>query len=381
MKKRVIVPLFSLLLLGGLAGCANTGDSSSSSQTSSVADSTVNESSQTSSTTPSGEALAPIASFAYSELSDNAYGGWIGTAYEVLFYEDNLYQMVETQLNYAYSMVLGTSSVTNYGTYVAGESEDGYTSYTLNAADESIVSSFSLAGGYSICINTADPDQTYPVEMPAENEGEKNMANSKDDVIAKYGTGTVIYTQDGKNNFTFTDPNDESSTRAEITTASGDTSALLGKTFDAIQLNNEFTPASETDSSSWVGTITQIFTFTDGTYEINKLTINYGYSMVLATTTLQSVGDFEAGDSEDGFTRTTLKRADDVLLNSFSLAGGFNIQIDTRTAEYPVELPAQSEGEKNMAQDKDDVLDAYGQEVTYYFNDSALNYSTTDPNA
>ena len=332
--------------------------------------------------TPSEE-LDPIASFANSELADNSYGGWTGTAYSVLLYEGNLYKMIKTELTYAYSMVLGTTSVTTYGTYVDNGSEDGYAKYTLNAGAEAIVASYSLAGGYSILVNTADEEQTYPAELPAKTQGEKNMAQGKEDVIADFGQGNVIYAQEGKNNFTFVDPNDESATKQTISTASGDASALLGKTFDSVQIVNEFdgTKGEDGNYSAWNGSVLQVITYADGSYEFQKTTINYGYSMLLATTFVETVGKVTKGASEDGFSKMTLNVADDVLLDSYSLAGGFNIHIDTRNQTYPVELPAQTQGEKNMAQGKDDVIKAYGQEQVFYFNESGVNMSLTDPNA
>ena len=380
MKKRILLPLSSILLLGGLVGC--TGNSSDTTPTPSKDTTTPSKEDTTPTQTPSEE-LDPIASFANSELADNSYGGWTGTAYSVLLYEGNLYKMIKTELTYAYSMVLGTTSVTTYGTYVDNGSEDGYAKYTLNAGAEAIVASYSLAGGYSILVNTADEEQTYPAELPAKTQGEKNMAQGKEDVIADFGQGNVIYAQEGKNNFTFVDPNDESATKQTISTASGDASALLGKTFDSVQIVNEFdgTKGEDGNYSAWNGSVLQVITYADGSYEFQKTTINYGYSMLLATTFVETVGKVTKGASEDGFSKMTLNVADDVLLDSYSLAGGFNIHIDTRNQTYPVELPAQTQGEKNMAQGKDDVIKAYGQEQVFYFNESGVNMSLTDPNA
>lgn len=113
----------------------------------------------------------------------------------------------KTELTYAYSMVLGTTSVTTYGTYVDNGSEDGYAKYTLNAGADAIVASYSLAGGYSILVNTADEEQTYPAELPAKTQGEKNMAQSKEDVIKAYGQEQVFYFNESGVNMSLTDPN------------------------------------------------------------------------------------------------------------------------------------------------------------------------------
>ena len=77
----------------------------------------------------------------------------------------------------------------------------------------------------------------------------------------------------------------------------------------------------------------------------------------------------------------TLSRSDHAIVNAYSLAGGFNIQIDTATATYPAELPAQTQGEKTFANSSDDVFDRYGAETTVYLNDSNNTFSLTNPNA
>ncbi len=87
MKKRILLPLSSILLLGGLVGC--TGNSSDTTPTPSKDTTTPSKEDTTPTQTPSEE-LDPIASFDNSELADNSYGGWTGTAYSVLLYEGNL---------------------------------------------------------------------------------------------------------------------------------------------------------------------------------------------------------------------------------------------------------------------------------------------------
>ena len=114
---------------------------------------------------------------------------------------------------------------------------------------------------------------------------------------------------------------------------------------------------------------------------ISKTELTYAYSMVLGTTSVTTYGTYVDNGSADGYAKYTLNAGADAIVASYSLAGGFNIHIDTRNQTYPVELPAQTQGEKNMAQGKDDVIKAYGQEQVFYFNESGVNMSLTDPNA
>ncbi len=118
----------------------------------------------------------------------------------------------------------------------------------------------------------------------------------------------------------------------------------------------------------------------DGTYELVKTVYTNGYGMNLGTYGYQTFGTYTAGISADGYTPYTLSEATRVIVNAYSDMGGFNISIDTETATYPVELPAETEGEKNMAQSKEDVVKAYGAEMTVYIGDNN-KFQLTNPNA
>ena len=128
--------------------------------------------------------------------------------YQVSFYDNNVYELLSTQITYGYSMNLGTQVVAAYGTYANNGSEDGITTYTLNKAAEVVLSSYSKAGGFNILINTASKDQTYPTELPASGEGEKVYAQNKDDVINAYGQESVVYTKDTNNEMSLVNPNE-----------------------------------------------------------------------------------------------------------------------------------------------------------------------------
>lgn len=334
---------------------------------------------------PGEETKVPslLSSYVLGERTAGAYGdsSWNALTYQVNFYEENVYQYIQTEIQYGYSMVLGTTVKVNYGTYAAGASEDGVTKYTLNKASEVILGSFSLAGGFSISINTQN--QTYPVEMPAKVQGEKNMAEDKDDVLNYGGLGVEIYC-DATNTFSFVNPNDDSSEpNKSVTTASDDASVakLLVKEYDKFGIQNELVSPGSYGDSSWIAKTHTVLTYTDGSYELYDSEVTYGYSMVLGTTTNHTVGEYTKGTAEDGYTKYDFKAASDVLLNSYSKAGGYNISIDTRNCEYPVEMPAKVQGEKNMAEDKDDVIAQYGVAKSYYMSDSSVSFALTDPNA
>ena len=128
-------------------------------------------------------------------------------------------------------------------------------------------------------------------------------------------------------------------------------------------------------------TVYQLNLYDDGTYEMVETTLVYAYSMNLGNYCYQIFGTYTEGTSSDGYTPYTLSEATRVIVNAYSLAGGFDIHVDSETASYPVELPAEVQGEKNMANSADDVIDAYGAEMTVYIAASGNTLSLTNPNA
>ena len=374
--KKILFTLSTLALLStALVGCNKTSTSS----TKPVDSSTSEKASDSSAAEPTR--TKTVASYVNSDIQapgNYGDGSWNTYSYQVNFYENNVYEYITTELIYGYSMSLGTTSIINYGTYTKGDSEDGITTYTLNIAKEVIFNSYSLAGGYNISINTTN--QSYPVEMLAKTQGEKNMANSKEDVIKEYGAGTTIYTNDGKNTFSFKNENLDAEAPA-VTTASGDVSSLLIRKVTKCQIVSDLITPGSYGEGSWTADIYQVNTFEDDTYEFIKTEVIYGYSMNLGTTIINNYGKYSYGTGEDGYTPITLEDADKVLFNSYSLAGGYNISINTDNQTYPVELLAKNQGEKNMADSKDDVVKEYGAKRTYYSNDTKNILSLTNPNA
>ena len=352
MKKNILAPLATLLVFGcTLVACGGT-----------PAKAKLND------------------SYILGELGEGtaAPGSKTFETYQVNFYEGNVYECISTEITYGYSMLLGTTTNITYGTYVQGESEDGVTAYTLNKASEVIFNSYSKMGGYNISINTADANQTYPTEILAQTQGEKSYANNKEEVIAEYGLGTVIYCDD-KNTFTFINPNDETDEKDVIETASGSVARVLDKKITNVQVASEIATAANGEEYR----VYQVMVFEDLTYQYISTTITYGYSMLLGTTTINSFGTCEYGESEDGYTPLTLKRANDVIFNSYSKMGGYNISINTMDANqtYPVEILAQTQGEKSYANSKEEVIDNYGTEKTFYSNNEKNDMSLVNPNA
>ncbi len=377
MKKAIFTLAASALMGLAIAGCSNDQSKSSSSSASSSASS----SSSSSSVIEKKERSKTVASFIYSDIKtpgDYGEGSWTAFAYQVNFFENNVYEYINTQLIYGYGMSLGTTSIVNYGTYTKGSSEDGVTAYSLNVAKEVVFNSYSLAGGYSISINTTN--QSYPVEMLAKTQGEKNMANSKEDVIKEYGAGFKIFADDGKNTFSFVDPNGDSNEKVAVTTASGDVSSLLISNIKKCQIVSDLISPASYGDGSWNADIYQVNTFEDGEYEFFKTEVIYGYNMNLGTTTINNYGKATYGTSEDGYTPLNLAAADKVVFNSYSLAGGYNISINTDNQTYPVEMLAKTQGEKNMANSKEDVVKEYGAARTYYSNNEKNILSLSNPN-
>ena len=322
------------------------------------------------------EPIRPIAAFALGEKTSSGMDYY--TSHQINFYKQNVYEYVTTKITYGYSMNLGTEVTARYGTYVAGYSEDGISEYTLNKAAEVVLSSFSLAGGFKLQVNTTDPNQEYPAELPAQTQGEKRYANSKDDVINAYGLGTKIYVEN--NVISFNDPNaSEGAEKAVVTTVSQSVSSVLNKNFKKVQVTSEIKAGAVGD----LYTVYYMHVFDDNSYEYITTGINFGYNMVLGTTNTVSYGKGSFGAGEDGFTPFTLEKGNDVVLNSYSRAGGFSIAINTSDSnqEYPAELPAQTQGEKRYANSKDDVINEYAPALTVYTSDADCVMSLVNPNA
>ncbi len=377
--KNPIIPFATLALASiALAACGSTGSSSASGSASESQTTSSSEVITTTSAEPEVKAVRPVKAFSYGETLKNASNFDLFLTHRVNLYENNVYEYIQTQITYGYSMNLGTSVITTYGTYAEGTAEDGVTPYTLNKAAEVLLSSYSNAGGFRIQINTSSKDQTYPTEMPAKVQGEQNMANNKGDVINEYGIGTKIYV--GNDNvLSFVDPNseEENPTKAVVDTSSGAVDSVL-KELDKIRI------VGNISGEGMVHYVVDcLHAFKDGTYEYIETDLTFGYSMVLGTSSIVNFGEGSFGQGEDGVTPYDLEAAEDVVLNSYSKAGGFSIAINTASEDqtYPTEIPAKVQGEQNMANSKEDVIKECGPALTVYSNDADCVMSLTDPNA
>ncbi|MBQ2089142.1 MAG: glycoside hydrolase family 3 protein [Lachnospiraceae bacterium] len=130
--------------------------------------------------------------YVYGETVDNEYNGSNYNEYELTLYEDGTYKMTMTTATYAYSMVLGHTSVTTFGEYTLGSSKDGFTSCDITVANRIIYNSYSDVGGYNISYDTADEKISYPVELPG------GAMTEKDDFWAMYGAARTALIDDGK---------------------------------------------------------------------------------------------------------------------------------------------------------------------------------------
>lgn len=171
------------------------------------------ESSSESSSKPEPEEIVMSevkASYITSDINTQTMygdGSWIATAYHLNLFENGAYEYVTTSVTYGYSMNLSTSAIVLYGQYEEGVAEDGSQAITLKEASQVLVNAYSKAGGFHISIDSEK--STYPVEMPAKVQGEKNMANSKEDVIKEYGAGQTLYVYTEDNNeISLTNPNE-----------------------------------------------------------------------------------------------------------------------------------------------------------------------------
>ncbi len=167
---------------------------------------------------------------------------------------------------------------------------------------------------------------------------------------------------------------------ASVTAVAASLSACSGGSAD---IENTYI-VSETGDNAYGGsdyTVYSLNIMDDGTFEMVKTTYVFAYSMNLGTYSYQTFGTYTAGTTADGYTPYTLSEATRVIINAYSLAGGFDIHVDTNTAIYPTELPAEVQGEQNMAQSSEDVIDAYGAQMTVYVQEEGNILSLTNPNA
>ena len=384
MKSITRLSIFALSSATLLMACGNTPAASSSTPAASTSEASTSTAVTSSAEASSSEEEVVVTlkeSYITSELTDGSYGqgSWNGIVHQVDLFSNGVYRHTSTELKYGYSMVLGTTAVVTFGDYVKGGTEDGLTEVTLKAASEVFLNSYSKAGGFSIVVTT--PNQEYPVELPAKVQGEVNMANSKDDVLAAYGQGAKVWVDASTYSLSFVDPNTDEIPDA-VTTKSGAIDMI--NDIKEFQIVSEFSSTKNEETgalSAWDGTVHIVSLFEDGSYDYITTELKYGYSMLLGTTSVDKTGTATIGASEDDYTKVTLGTATDVLLNSFSKAGGFNIQVNTLNQEYPVELPAKAQGEKNMANSKEDVINAYGQGGVVFLSDSTGTLSLVDPNA
>lgn len=148
----------------------------------------------------------------------------------------------------------------------------------------------------------------------------------------------------------------------------------------ASYVNSSIVSPGSYGEGSWTALTYQVNLFENNVYEYITTQLIYGYGMSLGTTSIINYGTYAKGATEDGITTYTLNIASEVVFNSYSLAGGYNISINTENATYPVEMLAKTQGEKNMASSKEDVVKEYGAKRTYYSSDSKNNMSLKNPN-
>lgn len=135
---------------------------------------------------PGGAAIANV--YVNGEAVDNDYDDKSYVEYELTLFEDGTYQMTMTEAMCGYSMVLGHTTVTSFGTYEKGESSDGYTACELSEATRIMYNGFSDMGGYNLSHDT--DSCTFPVELPG------GIMTEKEDFWAQYGAARTVYIDD-----------------------------------------------------------------------------------------------------------------------------------------------------------------------------------------
>ncbi|MCR5145165.1 MAG: glycoside hydrolase family 3 C-terminal domain-containing protein [Lachnospiraceae bacterium] len=111
--------------------------------------------------------------YVFGEVTENQYGGSDYNEYELTLYEDGTYKLTNTQAMYAYSMLMGNTTITCFGEYTMGDSTDGFTKCELAEATRIIYNGYSDAGGFNLSYDTDDESISYPVELPGGEMTEK----------------------------------------------------------------------------------------------------------------------------------------------------------------------------------------------------------------
>ncbi len=127
--------------------------------------------------------------YVYGEGVPNDYDDNNIVEYELTLYGDGTYKLTMTEAMQGYSMVLGHTAVTSFGTYAMGDSSDGYTACDLSEATRIIYNGFSDMGGYNLSHDTDSCE--FPVELPG------GQMTEKEDFWALYGAARTVYIDEG----------------------------------------------------------------------------------------------------------------------------------------------------------------------------------------
>jgi len=376
--------LKSIILLGAaslfLTGCGEPAQTTTAATDTGAATDTASGSEVTPEVVPTLEKT-----YITSSYEANALQGYDCTLYQLNVYSGNYYQYLESTVKYGYSMTIGVTNIFTYGTYELGTEEDGIAQLKLGNPAEATINSYSLAGGFDIAINTISEDQTYPVELPAKVQGEVNMANSEQDVLDYVGKGFNAYVETASNVFSFSLDEDPME-KEENDKTSGELKNFADNLKKVAAVGNFDINFKETEEGKALNTFNVtcdiVLLSEENFYSYTSTKVQYGYSMLLATTSTTRFGEATLGEPEDGSYKVSLAKADEVNLASFSKAGGFNISINTADPDlqYPVELPATQQGEKNIKNNKQEVLDEVGPATDFYMFETKGLLSATNPN-
>ena len=124
----------------------------------------------------------------YGEIAGNTNNDNDYVEYELTLYADNTYKFTSTRAINGYSMLLGNTVVSAYGTYTMGESVDGTTACNLSEATRILYTSYSDVGGYNMSYDTNT--LTYPVELPG------GIMTEQADFWAQFGPARTIMLDD-----------------------------------------------------------------------------------------------------------------------------------------------------------------------------------------
>ena len=136
-----------------------------------------------------GTAATTEGIYVYGEAAGNDNNDNDYVEYELTLYTDGTYKLTTTTASCGYSMLLGNTVTTAYGTYTKGASSDGSTPCELSEATRIIYNSYSDVGGFNMSYDT-NTISAYPIDLPGP------VKTEQADFWAQFGPARTVMLDD-----------------------------------------------------------------------------------------------------------------------------------------------------------------------------------------